>query len=114
MLQLLSTDPMERGISYSHRHQWKRARECFEQATILNPADPLAWYRLAVTLDGMSNEAEAVPAYKRALRLGLEGQRMANAWAWLGSSLRKTNALAEALACFDHARLAGYTPEHHL
>lgn len=111
MLQARSIMPADwiaRGLGYRQRRQWKRAAECFAAAANEAPDQPLAWYYLAVTLDNRGQEAEAIPSYKRALQLGLDQERERNAWAWLGSSLRKTNQPEQALECFHRAEALEY------
>jgi tetratricopeptide (TPR) repeat protein len=57
----------------------------------------LAMYELALFHDNNSREAEAVPIYQRAIRLGLDRKHEAMARAWLASSLFKTDRPAQAL-----------------
>ena len=56
-----------------------------------------ALYELALFHDNNSREAEAVPIYQRAIRLGLDRSHEAMARAWLASSLYKTSRPREAL-----------------
>jgi hypothetical protein len=62
------------------------------------PADRArAHYDLALFQDNNSREAEAIPHYEAALKLGLSGERKAQCLAWLASSFCKTRK-------FDRAR----------
>jgi hypothetical protein len=56
----------------------------------------LALYALAVFHDNNSREAEAIPSYQQAIRLGLERKYEAMARAWLASSLYKAGRSREA------------------
>lgn len=105
---LIAINWLERGIHFRQRHQWKRAIQCFLEATQSDPGDPQGWYYLAVTLDNRGQEAQAIPAYQRALELGLDPECERNAWAWMGSSLRKTRRPEDAMVCFDKAETLGY------
>lgn len=104
----MTTDAVKRGLALRQRRQLKKAIACFQEAVAAAPEDPLGWYYLAVTHDNRGQEAEAIPNYRRALELGLDGDRRANAWAWLGSSLRITGQPKEALECFAKAESMGY------
>jgi len=63
-----------------------------------------ALYQLGVFHDNNSREAQAVPHYRAALRLGLDREYEAMARAWLASSLFKTGHSQEALAECRRAR----------
>lgn len=101
------------GLGLRENRRLKAAVACFERAVAADPALADGWFWLAVTRDNRGQEAEAVPAYQQALRLGIDdrGQR-AQAWTWLASSLSKTGRHAEALdALAEAVRLGGYEPE---
>ncbi|MEN9342087.1 MAG: Tetratrico peptide repeat [Candidatus Parcubacteria bacterium] len=57
----------------------------------------IAYYNLGLFHDNNAREAEAIPNYEMALRLGLGKDSKSKALAWLASSLYKTGKLAEAL-----------------
>lgn len=59
-------------------------------ASRLRRAQARAEYRLGALHDRNHREAEAIPRYRRALRLGLDQATAARARAWLASSLWKT------------------------
>ena len=63
----------------------------------------VACFALAVFHDNNSREAEAIPLYRKALKLGLERKERAEALAWLASSLYKTGKVQEALGCIEEA-----------
>ena len=75
------------------RGQLQRAVDC--ASTRRKRAQAL--FRLAVFHDNNSREAEAIPIYRRALRVGLDPRRQTQALAWLASSLFKTRQPAAAM-----------------
>lgn len=58
--------------------------------TLLNqrPDDPLVHYQIAWTHDALGKEADAVPAYEKAISLGLTGKDLEGALLGLGSTYR--------------------------
>jgi tetratricopeptide (TPR) repeat protein len=104
--------PLAEGLALRQRRRLKQAAACFEQAVAADPSSVDGWFWLAVTRDNRGQEAEAIPAYRRALSLGISvvNQR-AQAWAWLASSLSKTGRYREALSALTEAdNLGGYQP----
>jgi tetratricopeptide (TPR) repeat protein len=91
------------------RKQRAAATKLFRSVVAAYPHSAIAWYELAMTLDGRGLEAEAVPLYRKALRMGLPRRISRLAWTWLGSSLRKTARPQAALRCFAQARAEGNT-----
>jgi tetratricopeptide (TPR) repeat protein len=69
-------------------------------------ARALAYYQLGLFHDNNSREAEAIPNYERALRLGLSGETRAQAFAWLASSFHKTGNPRRAIRSHAQARAA--------
>ena len=65
-----------------------------------------AYYQLALFHDNNTREAEAIPNYKRALRLGLSGETRAQAFAWLASSFHKTGRPRRATDSLAQSRAA--------
>jgi tetratricopeptide (TPR) repeat protein len=65
-----------------------------------------AYYQLALFHDNNAREAEAIPNYEKALRLGLSGESRAQAFAWLASSLHKTGRPRRAMKALEQARAA--------
>jgi tetratricopeptide (TPR) repeat protein len=63
-----------------------------------------AEYELGLFHDNNSREAEAIPHYEAALRLGLAGGRRAECLAWLASSLYKTGRAEAALQRLRQSR----------
>lgn len=66
-------------------------------------ARALACYELGLFHDNNTCEAQAVPFYREAIRLGLEPAAKARALAWLASSLCKTGEADEALRTADES-----------
>jgi hypothetical protein len=66
----------------------------------------LGFYNLALFHDNNSRERQAIPNYQSALRLGLNGEVRAQAYAWLASSFYKTGQRHSALRALSAARLA--------
>lgn len=91
------------------RKQRVAATTLFRSVVAAYPRSAIAWYELAMTLDGRGLEAEAVPLYRKALQMGLPRRISRLAWTWLGSSLRKTGHPQAALRCFARARAEGNT-----
>lgn len=64
----------------------------------------IAHYDLALFHDNNSREAEAIPHYQEALRLGLAEPAHSQALAWLASSLYKIGSAEAALGRIAEAR----------
>jgi hypothetical protein len=75
------------------------------QQAVSDATDPrsraLAWYHLGVFHDNNGREAQAIPFYRAALRLGLPGALRPKASAWLASSLHKTGSSRAAILQCD-------------
>jgi tetratricopeptide (TPR) repeat protein len=99
------------GLRFRKARRWKAAIRAFEMAVERDPASAAGWYWLAVTRDNRGEEASAIPAYRKAIELGLPPDTLARAWTWLASSLSKTSQPKEALACLrESATIEGYRP----
>ena len=66
----------------------------------------MAYYQLALFHDNNTREAEAIPNYEQALRLGLAGETRAQALAWLASSFHKIGNPRRAISALAKARAA--------
>jgi hypothetical protein len=72
------------------------------------PADsPVAVFERASSLDSTGHSDTAVPLYRRALELGLGGQRRRRAVIQMASSLRNLGNAAESVALLTAEREAG-------
>jgi hypothetical protein len=65
--------PSALAESLALRQRWrlKQAAACFEQAVTADPSAAEGWFWLAVTRDNRGQEAEAIPACRQALSLGV-------------------------------------------
>jgi len=52
------------------------------------PDDPMVHYQIAWTHDALGKEADAAPAYEKAIALGLTGEALQGAYLGLGSTYR--------------------------
>ena len=100
------------GVELRQKRRLTAAVGYLERAVEADPRLAEAWFWLAVTRDNLGREAEAVPAYRRALTIGIDDpNRRAQAQMWLASSLSKTGQHQAALAALAEAgRLGGYEP----
>jgi tetratricopeptide (TPR) repeat protein len=86
-----------------NRRNRTKLEEAIEKAKTSH-AKALAYYRLGLFHDNNSREAEAIPNYEKALKLGLDNKLKAEALAWLASSFYKTGQLKKALASLKLSR----------
>jgi Flp pilus assembly protein TadD len=103
---------VDAGIGYRRQHQWKKAAEAFASARQLTPDFSEGWFWEAVSLDNRGQEAEAIPRYQQALRLGLPEPLVPMALTWLASSCSKVGATGDARRWLEQAEASGgYPPE---
>jgi tetratricopeptide (TPR) repeat protein len=109
--QLAAAD-LAAGLGLRTKRRLTAAVALFERAVATSPALADAWFWLAVTRDNLGQQEAAIPAYRRALQLGIaDTERRAQAQMWLASSLSKTGQHEAALAALAAAdRLGGYEP----
>ncbi len=88
-----------------HRRNLAQLQLAIERARTQS-ARASAYYLLALFHDNNAREAEAIPNYEEALRLGLSGETRAQAFAWLASSLHKTGHPRRAIRSLAQARAA--------
>src|SRR2546422_11355846 len=101
----------EDGLTLREKRLLKQAVAAFERAVESEPTHVQAWFWLAVTRDNRGQEADAIPAYERAISLGLDGEDLTRALAWLASSYSKTARHHEAVTAITRAAdLGGYMP----
>jgi tetratricopeptide (TPR) repeat protein len=100
------------GLELRQKRRLAAAVTYFERAVEADPGLVEGWFWLGVTRDNLGREADAVPAYRRALLLGIgDPNRQAQAQMWLASSLSKTGQHQAALAALaTAAKLGGYEP----
>jgi hypothetical protein len=73
----------------------------------LPPDSPVGVFERASSLDSTGHSDLAVPLYRRALELGLQGERRRRATIQLASSLRNIGQVAESVALLTAERDAG-------
>ncbi len=101
----------EEGMLLRDKRRLKTAVAALERAVAEDPNDALAWFWLAATRDNRALEVEAIPAYERALDLGLPSAEETKAWTWLASSYSKTGRHTAAMGAAARAEeLGGYEP----
>ncbi len=107
----LMHESFEEGMALRSQRRLKAALGAFERAVDEEPRSAQAWFWLAATLDNRAEESLAIPAYERALRLGLEGEGRVKALAWLASSRSKVGDHRAAMAALSKAEASGgYRP----
>lgn len=97
------------GLAWYQLHEYDRARECFSQATSLNPAEGDYWFNLALSYNRLGDFAEAVRAYRRALELHPDDLDILYS---LGCCCKDCGAEKEAITVYTHIveRNPQYTP----
>ncbi len=108
----LAAADLAAGLELRTKRRLTAAVALFERAVATSPALADAWFWLAVTRDNLGQQEAAIPAYRRALQLGIaDPEGRAQAQMWLASSLSKTGQHEAALAALAAAdRLGGYEP----
>lgn len=71
----------------------------------------VALYELAVFHDNNGREADAIPCYRNAIKLGLDRETKVKAMAWLASSLYKIGRPTTAMRYVNQAMAADCPPE---
>ena len=99
------------GMSLREQQRLADALSAFERAVQEQPDHASAWFWLGATKDNLGDEVGAIPAYERALQLGLSLPEKPKAWTWLASSYSIVGRHDEALRALEHAELVGgYEP----
>ncbi|MDD2884613.1 MAG: tetratricopeptide repeat protein [Dechloromonas sp.] len=71
------------GTLLARQQRWPEARQAFEDALQLRPADPDTRYNLAICLEHLGRQDEAIQRYQQALRLaGQSPFRFEQAQVW--------------------------------
>lgn len=68
-----ATTHLAEGLTLREKRRLKAAVGCFERAVSADPSLTEGWFWLAVTRDNRGQEADAIPAYRQALSLGIKG-----------------------------------------
>jgi tetratricopeptide (TPR) repeat protein len=87
-----------------------RAEGSFENAmTVLNaeiakdPENPAVSLQIAWTHDALGKEHDAIPAYEKAIKLGLNGDDLIDAYLGLGSTYRTVGEYTKSKEVFEQA-----------
>jgi Flp pilus assembly protein TadD len=80
---------MSRGIELRRAGRLREALEHFRRLSHSYPHDADVWFYLAVTLDNLGRERDAIPGYHRVLRLAPEHPKRYEVLLYLSSSCRK-------------------------
>ena len=88
---------IEVGLALEREGKEQEAIEYFRRLAERYPDDPRVRFEYAGAHDFAGNEAEAIPIYREALRLGLEDAELRRLYVQLGSSLRNVRQHEEAV-----------------
>lgn len=89
------------AISWRSEGRAGEAEAALEVLTLQHPEAPGPWYHLAWARDLQGKEAEAAPAYERAIALGLSGEELQGALLGLGSTHRWLGHSEAAIATLE-------------
>jgi tetratricopeptide (TPR) repeat protein len=99
------------GRIYAGRHEWKQARQAFDEALKLDPGDHETWYFSGRAFYEDNRFEEAVEAFQRALAPG-GGKGQSRAHENLGLAYEALGRFAEAEQAYKRAVGLG-SPEYH-
>jgi tetratricopeptide (TPR) repeat protein len=98
MSTLHDRDLLAKAVAMREAGQVEEARRLLLDLHTQSPVDPDINLQCAWAHDKLGLEAEAVPFYEAALRLGLDGEDLRNALLGLGSTYRTLGRYDDALA----------------
>ncbi|WP_019152592.1 tetratricopeptide repeat protein [Robertmurraya massiliosenegalensis] len=78
--------------------------QCYQEMTELAknfPDDPEILYQCAWSCDSLGKEAEAIPYYESAIKLGLSGKELEGAYLGLGSTFRTLGNYVQSKAVLE-------------
>ena len=105
------TEAYDEGMRLRESGDLRAAASAFQRAVEDEPGLAAAWFWLGTTRDNLGNEADTIPAYERALELGLRGPEEVKAWAWLASSYSIVGRHEDAAVLIKRAESrCGYEP----
>lgn len=89
-----------------------RSMEILRVELAKRPQDPLIHYQIACTHDALGKEKDAVPAYEKAMDLGLAGDDLRDAYLGLGSTYRTLGEYEKSREVFERgiAQFPEYRP----
>jgi tetratricopeptide (TPR) repeat protein len=103
---------IEVGLALEHTGKEQEAIAYFRQLVERYPDNARVRFEYAGAYDFADHEAEAIPIYQEALRLGLADEFLMRAYLQLGSSLRNVGRHAEAVQVLSEGceAFADYRP----
>ncbi len=103
---------LEAGRQLEREGKEQEAIEYFRALVERYPDNPRVRFEYAGAHDFAGQEAEAIPIYREAMRLGLGGDDLARAYVQLGSSLRNVGQNQEAIELLTEglSRFPAYAP----
>ena len=106
---------IETGRQLERDGQEQEAIEYFRALVERYPDNPRVRFEYAGAHDFAGQEAEAIPVYREAMRLGLSDDDLPRAYVQLGSSLRNVGQHQEAVDLLTEglSRFPAYTPPSH-
>lgn len=91
-------DEIAKGYSILENGRREEAVKYFEELRARHISSARIWLHSAFVLDSVGKEADAIPVYETALKLGLRGRDARDAHVCLASSLRKVGRSREGLS----------------
>lgn len=91
---------LERAINLREQGRYEEANSIFIDLANDFPENPLIHYHCAWSFDLLGQEAQAVPHYEAAIRLGLSGKELKAAYLGLGSTFRTLGEYEKSRAVF--------------
>ena len=106
-----AVEAFTQGMALRSRRRLKAAVASLTEAVRADPGFAEAWLWLGATLDNRAQETEAIPAYEKAISLGLDRTDRVKALTWLASSYSKTGNCGAAMKILAEAEASGgYEP----
>lgn len=93
------------AIKYRKSKDYEKAEFLFLELLKNEAMNPLVHYHYAWLLDLLAKEKEAIPHYKKALKLGLEDEYRIDCYLGLGSSYRLEKKFKKSMKTFNKALL---------
>ncbi|MGI2326780.1 tetratricopeptide repeat protein [Planococcus sp. YIM B11945] len=79
---------LKKALGLRTEKNYGESNQLLQQLAADFPDDPFVHYQCAWSYDVLGKEAQAVPYYEKAIRLGLQGKDMEGAFIGLGSTYR--------------------------
>jgi tetratricopeptide (TPR) repeat protein len=91
---------LTRGDQFRELDRFVEALEMYDEVTILDPDNKIAWFYKGYSLGKLERYAEAIDAYEEAIKID---PKYADAWYGKGYSLGKLERYAEAIDAYEEA-----------